>query len=386
MSSRKKFFYLSPYDLQRPRTNQVSDMRFCEAFAQNDFEVEIICPTVQRKDNLEQEKIRDYYELDTVFDIHFLNTSYLHENLRKTAYLRLSWKGFQRVRKQQVSETMYVCSRSEIMLLFCLLYKKLFFKKNWKIIPWLHELKSGQMHRWVYRRSDYILATNSNILEDLNTHLKIHQPGGITLNPISRRQAQQIPDRKKAREIIGYHDEQFLVVYTGKLYRQQREIELLIQCAQQLPEINFLFTGGKPEVVEYYHDYFQKKQIQNIRLSGYLPDYRSIKYYQQAADLLVSYYTAEEHALRYNLPNKLAEYFLSGNPVVTPFYEATKDFLNSEIAFEVAAENPIRLAEEIRALKEDSKKRNLLAQKALEYAQREHYQVRVQEIIRQLKL
>ncbi len=49
--------YFSPYDILRPRTNQVSDIRFCEAFVENNCQVNLLVPQVERDDNLPKKLI-----------------------------------------------------------------------------------------------------------------------------------------------------------------------------------------------------------------------------------------------------------------------------------------------------------------------------------------
>jgi glycosyltransferase involved in cell wall biosynthesis len=93
--------------------------------------------------------------------------------------------------------------------------------------------------------------------------------------------------------------------------------------------------------------WFQTQAIQNINLTGYISDYRLIKDYQKSADLLISYYTRSEHDVRYNFPNKICEYMMTVNPIITPFFEATRDVLNEKNAFEVVPENTEELIKTI---------------------------------------
>lgn len=332
-----RIVYFSPYDLLRPRTNQVSDVRFCEAFAENDVEVLLVVPQIDRPDNLSKTGILEKYDVKQSFPVHYLNKHYPNENLSKKNYLYLSFLCLQALRHHFTDkDPVFIISRSEILLLFTLLYKKLFFKKNWKVVPWLHELKTGFLHRWVYKNASCILATNSSIAKDLRLLIgKPDLPCGISLNPISEAQKQEKISKEQARIHINYQDKKPLIVYTGKLYIGQPEIAYLIEAAAALPHYHFIFTGGKPEVLEHYQMLFEQRNIRNISLTGYLADYSQIKYYQRAADLLLSYYTAKEHDVRYNFPNKICEYMLSGNPVLTPFFPATADILSEENAFEV---------------------------------------------------
>jgi glycosyltransferase involved in cell wall biosynthesis len=377
-----RIVYFSPYDLLRPRTNQVSDVRFCEAFAENACEVELVVPQVQRKDNLPKESILTYYEVKQKIKLNFLSPIFKNEHLSKIDYLKLSfWCLNSLLKLDKKKESIYIFSRSEILLLFSVLYKKVFRKKNWKIAPWLHELKNSKFHLFIYRNSDLILATNNQILRDLELNYFIQKPNFYTLNPISEYQVKNSPSTEDARAKIAYHSSKKLIVYTGKLYKYQFEIELIIEAIRQLPDYYFIITGGKPDVLEFYKDKFKLLGIQNVHLTGYLPDYREIKYYQFSADLLLSFYTQKEHDVRYNLPNKLAEYMLTKHPIITPFYPASKDFLNHENAFEVPAENVQKLVETIKQTLANEIEMKKRAEKAYLFCVENTYKKRIEKLL-----
>jgi glycosyltransferase involved in cell wall biosynthesis len=107
-------------------------------------------------------------------------------------------------------------------------------------------------------------------------------------------------------------------------------------------------TGGKPEAVAYWIDYCRGKGIDNTIFTGYIHDYRRIRYYQYAADVLVSFYTHQAHDVRYNLPNKICEYMLTGNPIVSPDYPATRDLLHKDNCIFTRPEDSTDLAKHIR--------------------------------------
>jgi glycosyltransferase involved in cell wall biosynthesis len=64
-----------------------------------------------------------------------------------------------------------------------------------------------------------------------------------------------------------------------------------------------------------------------------LQEPEEIRFYQQAADVLVTYYSLEDHpSAHHNLPNKLAEYMATGNAIVAADFPAIRDLLNRENA------------------------------------------------------
>ena len=86
--------YLSPYDLLRPRTNQVSDVRFAEGFSQNGIETHIIAPFVFRDDNISKQDLPAIYGLEADIKVHYLKTNYTsdingYKSIIKITYLAL---------------------------------------------------------------------------------------------------------------------------------------------------------------------------------------------------------------------------------------------------------------------------------------------------------
>ncbi|HBF21985.1 MAG: hypothetical protein CMI36_09935 [Owenweeksia sp.] len=370
-----RLYYFAPFDILRSRTNQISDVRFCEGFRQNGFEVKMITPYVYRKDNLDKKRVLDYYGIEDGFSVRYLPTFFLKDIsgvFNMALVVALSFLYFLPVllRHTFKRQEVLVISRSALILYPQLWLKKI-LKSRIKTVVWVHEVKKHKTYSYVYRHADFILGTNSAITGDIEKLYGVEAgKTGITLNPVSERQLKEELSREEARRKIGI-SQQPLVVYTGKLFIGQLEARYLLEAARQLPSYTFLFTGGKPEVVEYYKSWCYDNEVGNVLFTGYLHDYRELKNYQYAADILVSYYTEKEHDLRYNLPQKIVEYMLTKNPIVTPEFEATRDVLNAENAIFVEPENIASLVSGIRKAWEDREHAQQLAQRA--YSDSRHY-------------
>lgn len=348
--------YLSPFDLLRPRTNQVSDVRFCEGFAQNNCEVHLVVPFAYREDNIRQESVPKNYGLTTPFSIHYLPTNFKGDVSGLRKLMLTAWYGQAAVRQIlesiPVSRKVIILSRNGVLLLPYLTLKKS-GSKRWnkiKIIHWLHDLKLKAKDKFIYKNCDALLATNNSILKDLVTACDLKSKKyTYTLNPITQAQADDPLTKSEARKTTGLDQlKEPLVVYTGKLgLNYNRELLHILDAAKALPSCKFLFTGGKSDAVNYWKKICQEKEINNVIFTGYIPDYTQIKNYQFAADILVSYYTTQGHDPRYNLPNKICEYMLTGNAIVSPDYPATKDLLNAGNAFFALPENSQSLIETI---------------------------------------
>jgi glycosyltransferase involved in cell wall biosynthesis len=240
---------------------------------------------------------------------------------------------------------------------------------NVRIVHWAHDLHTSGKHTRIYKKSDFILATNSSTLRALlNLVNRPLSEGCITLNPVTNQQASEALTQDEARKQVHLEKLQApLIVYTGKIGRHyDREIQHIFSAAKLLPDYQFLLTGGKHETVSYWEEYCQGEGITNIQFTGYIPDYRRVRYYQYSADVLLSYYTDQAHDTRYNLPNKICEYMVAGRIIVTPDYPATRDLLRNDNCHFVEPDNPTALAEGIRHVVEhrtESEHKAVLASK-----------------------
>ena len=336
---RPTIIYLSPFDLLRPRTNQVSDVRFSEGFSQEGCEVHVIAPYVARPDNIKKEDIPKIYGLESPLHLHFLSKTFKKDIKGHLNALVISLMDLKKVlsirRTISRDKKVVIISRHSVLLLPLALLKATlpFLLKNTSIIHWSHDLKTKWSDRMVYKMSSALFFTNSSIRESL---LKtIHFPAdrtAITLNPITEKQAGEQLDKHSARVHCGLKNQSRpLAVYTGKLgLNYQQEIIHILEAAGICKEVDFLLTGGSPDVVKFWQQFCQERAIQNVTFTGYLSNYADIRYYQYSADFLITYYTRQGHDPRYNLPNKICEYMLTGNIIISPDYPASADLLHSK--------------------------------------------------------
>lgn len=369
-------------------------MRLCEGFVQNDCDVELIIPYVFRKDNIPKNKVVDYYGLENTFRIRYLKTFFTSDVKGVWMFLVLSvmnsFMFLEILFKSWFSRTpVYIISRTPMILRPFLLIRKIvpFLCKNVRIISWIHELKLTPSYRFVYQNADGVMGTNSSVVNDLIKQTgKDKQKTCVTLNPISEAQLKNRPAKAEARKEIGLNGIYPLVVYTGKIGAvYNKEILHILEAASMLPDYHFLFTGGKPEAIAKLKKWCEDHNVKNARFTGYIPDYTKISNYQAAADILISYYTKQGHDVRYNFPNKICEYMLTGNVVITPDFPANRDVVNAGNALFAEPENSKALAATIKLAAEDQERSKTLAAKALKDMQEMTFKVRCRIIVNFLK-
>jgi glycosyltransferase involved in cell wall biosynthesis len=104
-----------------------------------------------------------------------------------------------------------------------------------------------------------------------------------------------------------------LVVYAGGLYRF-KGVDLLIDVAKMLPDVQFAIAGGDEAKVEAYRQRAREQQVSNISFIGYVL-HQDLPGLLQAADVLAHPHLSGE-AAEFTSPLKFFDYITSGAPIV----------------------------------------------------------------------
>ena len=372
LSSRMKVVFFSPNCLLRPTTNRIFDVRVCDYLAMSIPDVEIIAPHRRLPYNIARSDLQSHYGIRSDLSITIQPTPLFGtkmpsaiERLVLLVANLLSTIRIAIVHRRELAEVTFF-SRSAILLVQPILI-------GWLLPSWLryrtflflHEVKELRLHQWVYRHVDGLIAISPQskiAVEELGIP---SERTFVFSSPIPDSLLEDVFDRAEARAGLGLnHDDRPLVVYTGKVYPRQREVELILEAASLVPSCRFLLTGGKDSAVAFYRARCKDLGISNAIFTGFIDDSTRIKFYQRAADVLVSYYTSDDHMLAFNFPQKIAEYMCAGAPIVTPDHVATRGVLDSTNAIFVKAEDPASLAEGIQRAVRDRDFSRAIAEKA----------------------
>ncbi|NJN13614.1 MAG: glycosyltransferase [Richelia sp. RM1_1_1] len=118
-----------------------------------------------------------------------------------------------------------------------------------------------------------------------------------------------------------------LVVYSGAL-EKFKGIDILIEVAQKLPQIQFVCAGGKEKQVIHYQQLAKQKQIDNITFLGFILQ-EELASLLQAADILAHPHCSGA-AATFTSPLKLFDYFASGTPIVSTRIPSLTEFENNK--------------------------------------------------------
>jgi glycosyltransferase involved in cell wall biosynthesis len=199
-----------------------------------------------------------------------------------------------------------------------------------------HGVLGPQSLRWFLRGKGAwrLVVITQALRADLDRRFRLPASPDFTLvapDGVDLRRYEGLPAPDEARlaltrdapggQIAALRPERFTAGYSGHLYAG-RGVELLLDLAQRLPEMNFIIAGGEPQDVERVRSRVQAGQMENILLTGFVPN-AELPRYQAACDVLLMPYQRQVAASsggdisRYLSPMKLFEYLACGRAIVS---------------------------------------------------------------------
>lgn len=187
-------------------------------------------------------------------------------------------------------------------------------------------------------------------------------PDGVDLDRYA-----DLPSSAEARATLSL-SERFTIGYTGHLY-PGRGTELILALAERLPEVAFLLVGGNPKGVTSFRAEAENKALENIRLTGFVPN-AELPRYQAACDILLMPYQQRVAAssggdiARYLSPMKVFEYLACGRPIISSDLPVLKEVLNTANALLLPPAEVDSWVEAIQDLRTNQSLRESLSQQA----------------------
>lgn len=193
-----------------------------------------------------------------------------------------------------------------------------------------------------------------------------------------------LPAPEAARRKLGL-PEAFTAGYTGHLYAG-RGAELLLDVAGRLPGVRFLLAGGEPADVARVQAQVEQRSLQNVTLTGFIPNL-DLPIYQAACEALLMPYQRRVAASsggdisRYLSPMKLFEYLACGRAVLSSDLPVLREVLNERNAVLLSAEDRQAWADALQALQADPERRGSLANQARQDAAQYTWEARAVKIL-----
>lgn len=218
-------------------------------------------------------------------------------------------------------------------------------------------------------------------------------PDGVDLDRYS-----SLPSPIEARKWLtqSWHDkdrhvgrslqvDRFTIGYTGHLYAG-RGTHMLLSLAERLPDMTFIVVGGEPAQVELLRDQSKRRGLNNVFLTGFVPN-AELPGYQAACDVLLMPYQGHVAASsggdisRYLSPMKLFEYMASERAILSSDLPVLSEILNPDNAVLLHPEDVDAWVDALKHLETDPNHRRKLAAQAREDVQRYTWVARAEQIL-----
>jgi len=207
------------------------------------------------------------------------------------------------------------------------------------------------------------LCTTRALAEGIEERYKTRFPEDelqIAPNGTETERYASLPNPDKARKELGLN-QSFTVGYSGHFY-PGRGMQLLTDLARLLPDVNFLWMGGRPEDIEPWQKELTEQSIHNVTITGFIPNSR-LPLYQAAADVLVMPYgkkisgSSGGDISRVINPMKMFDYLAAGRPIIASEVPVFHEVLAKETAIFCEPDNDQDWAKAIKDLQAHPQKR-----------------------------
>jgi glycosyltransferase involved in cell wall biosynthesis len=320
--------------------NSIQVLKVCQAYVQIGHEILLIVPGGEKH---EWGEIKSNYGLTQKFEIVWIN----------------SLKIFHRYDFALHAVTMARNSEANLIHTWT---PQVALLLNWIKKPYLlelHELPSGRFGPRLLKtvissgNKKRFLPITQALIDRYEDYFKftfkadevVVSPDGVD---IERYVSSQTP--QEIREKLNLPP-QYTAVYTGHLY-SGRGMSLLVDLAKLLPDIHFVWVGGREKDVAFWRKIINEQKITNITLTGFVKN-ELIPIYQMAGDIVLMPYeknisgSGGGNTVDYCSPMKMFEYLASGRPIISSDIPVFHEVLNAHNSIFCQSDDPIAWRDEI---------------------------------------
>lgn len=344
-------YFLTPYDLF-PNGNNSVDFKWCEALSDCGAKIALYSPLFRKSSAMRSEPSYEFFGVRNSFEIKRIAMPFreVRQATRISSVYLFFWHLWNATRNVPLGKVA-VISRSGLSLLPYIIVGKISRKKNLKCFVSAHEYIPNVLNKVLYRYCDGVLATNGSIVDDIKKNLNLQGSKFlISFNP-PKRINPSTTDKLKLRESLSLPIDRKIVCYGGEIYKGQRRIEYFAEAARRLPDYLFLAVGG-PHSDKFAEMY---REIDNLKFTGAVPSQDFLDFHL-ASDLLISYDSAHDRQLRYNLPTKTGFYMMTGVPMIVADEPCIQGIVGDCEAVKVPPDDVDLLVREIASLLSDEKR------------------------------
>lgn len=347
MKQVKKIVYVTSTRLPTEKAHGLATIKICEAFVGNGCEVEIIAPSLWRKDKGD---IFKYYDIKDNFKI-----------VKIPCIDLIPIKVFEKVAfiLQSISFSFFLIPyiilkyKNDIknIIFFSHDYIPLYFMTflSNKVFYDIHHFPGDNfIYKRVMEKSFGFSSQTkwkTKALSDkffINPKKIVYWPNGTDVNKF-----RVGISREMAKIELGIPPDKKIVMYTGQLFNW-KGVDSLIKSVKILPRDFLIYiVGGARSDVDNYKNSIMEASNERVIFVPFQPHHK-IPLWLKAADVLVLPNTGKQKvSLHYTSPMKLFEYMASGTPIVATRIPSIEEIVNEEEVFFAEPDNPDSLAKQI---------------------------------------
>jgi glycosyltransferase involved in cell wall biosynthesis len=385
---------IAPTFIPAKRANTLQVMKMAQAFLNLGHQVQLSAPesSLRTRDlALEGVDIAYHYGLPGNMRIDYLPAK---PNLRRYDY---SWHAVRWARH----------SKADIIYTRLPQAAALAAYRGYKLIFEVHDFPQGFIGPLLFKRflqgvgSKRLVVISTVLADDLYERfgspegppLTLVLPDGVDLDRYSKLPGPE-ESRRKLFPTLKQHlgesgldqfSNRFTAGYTGHLY-PGRGMQLILELAARIPEVNFLIVGGELEDVYRVKEIAIERGLRNVIMTGFVPN-AELPHYQAACDILLMPYQRIVAASsggdigRYLSPMKMFEYMACGRAICSSNLLVLQEVLSNEMAILLPPEKVDSWAAAVRELRDDPALRKQLANKAQDAAEQYSWDTRAQKIL-----
>lgn len=239
------------------------------------------------------------------------------------------------------------------------------------------------------QRESYQLP-NSQLLEVLPDGVDLVRFESLPAPDQSRKLLARILESQHLAAGSTFSTEQITMGYTGHLY-PGRGVNLILEIAARIPSANFLIVGGEQSDVHKLQEQVKNRQLDNVTLTGFVPN-ADLPKYQTACDVLLMPYKSKVTASsggdigRYLSPMKLFEYLACGRAICSSNLPVLQEILSNENAVLLPPDEVDAWVAAIQDLIDNPNLRRDLGEKARKTAQKHSWKARAEKIFKDIEV
>lgn len=370
-----KIAYIATSNIPSSTANSIQVMKVCQALTQLGHEAHLLIPG---SGDLHWDELTHQYGITTRFPIKRVPSIKV---LRRFDFINAALNQAKSLKVEAVyTRMLWVAVIAQL--------------RGLPVMLELHDVPAGRMGKTLficYLNSDSkkltVLITKAlgKVIENRFKLVIPEKTVVVAPDGVDDARYQSLPDAVEARRQLGLK-ENLTAVYTGSFYKG-RGLELLVELAKAFPQVQFLWVGGNPEAVAGWKTVIDNLNIDNIKLSGFIPN-EQLPLYQAAADILLMPFgksvsgSSGGNTAEVCSPLKMFEYMAAGRAILTSDLPVLREVLNESNALFYAIEDFEDLKTKFTLLTSDADLREQLSRQARTDVAQYTWQERMQKIVK----